>query len=542
MKQQAPNRLGLRDLFSRVPPLKFLALLIVTVVNSFVSLTFVAVTTLASQLTNQSTWLDILYFCAKGVGLYILIYFGMYLTEILINSIVKDLCLSLSMDCVRAYYSHHGGNEDEILSAITQDVRMVRQDYYLPVLVIPTYLFRSLFPIVYLLSQNFLVGLLFILGATMMLIPQYIGKGRINRMGKALSDAREDSIGVLTDGVKGKTMILNNEASGYFLSKVARFLNRTEDKERRLKNFRALVYCLSGPLEGVADVLPFAVGIYLMGFDTRISLVLLLAMLATAVKLKDQFQQLIYLIGDLSGTPEVRDKLGEMVATAKKLNSVQEKRSASKSFDSLVFTNLSKTYGDRILFQGFDAQVPEGAKILLIGESGMGKSTLFRILMGQEAPTEGSCCLEKDGKRFPPTGQIALVQQEPFFFKGDVWENLCLGEAFSEDTVRAVLSQVHFTSRPGEDPLHVPVDKGGSNLSGGEKARLELARALLRKKPLILVDEITANLDQANAKGIRQLLHQSDATVIEIAHHYSDASLYDAVWEIQDQRIVVKKV
>lgn len=535
------TRLGVRDLVSRVPRLKFLALLIVTIMNSCVSLTFVAVTTLASGLTNQSTLREILFFCVKGVTLYIVIYFGMYLTEILINSIMKDLCLSLSDDCLRGYYGHRGGREDEILSAITQDVRMLREDYYLPILALPTYVFRALLPIIYLLSRNVLVGLLFTFGAAMMLLPQYVGKGKINRMGKAFSDAREESLGVLTDAVKGKTMILNNGAAGYFLHKTYRFFDRTEDAERRLKNVRSFVFCLSGPLKGMADVLPFAVGIYLMGFDGRISLVLLLAMLATAGQLKDQFQQIIYLAGDMSGTPEVRDKLGAMAAAAKMFPRETSCPPIRTDFDALVLRDLGKSYGERVLFEQVSVRILQGAKVLLVGESGIGKSTFFRLLMGQEEPTRGECFLEKGGARRSPAGQISLVQQEPFFFKGDIRENISLGEDFGEAEVRAVLERVHFRSRQGEDVLALPVEKGGANLSGGEKARLELARALLRKRALILADEITANLDSANADLIRGLLHESDATVIEIAHHYTDAGAYDVILELRDQRMTVKK-
>ena len=77
----------------------------------------------------------------------------------------------------------------------------------------------------------------------------------------------------------------------------------------------------------------------------------------------------------------------------------------------------------------------------------------------------------------------------------------------------------------------------GQNLSGGQMMKLELARCLLRLKPILLVDEVTASLDDENATVIRQLIYAQNATILEIAHKYNRES-YDNVIAIEDGRLV----
>ncbi|QAS69405.1 ATP-binding cassette domain-containing protein [Oenococcus sicerae] len=89
----------------------------------------------------------------------------------------------------------------------------------------------------------------------------------------------------------------------------------------------------------------------------------------------------------------------------------------------------------------------------------------------------------------------------------------------------AALKKVNLNTELGADPLTYQCGDQGKNLSGGQKERLSIARALLRKRPLFLLDEVTASLDQRNSEKIRDILYQLPQTVIEIAHHYDDKQI-----------------
>lgn len=537
--RQIDYEVGIGDLFKRVSKIKLLILLIVTVINSFISISFVAITTFASNLNNNSNINDILVFASKGIGMYMLVFLAMYFCEVLINDILRDLSVSFIKDISEKFYYEYGGNTDEATSLINQDTEMIIDEFYMPLLSIPTYFFRTVIPIIYLLNQNFIVGLLFTIGSFLMLLPQYIGKKKISRLGKIYSDTREKSLSTLIDVFKGKNMIKNNQAEVFYLNKLSNDFSNKELSHNKLKNFRALVFCLSGPLKGVADVIPFAIGIYLMRYNTTISLVMLMAMLATAGNLKQQFQQIIYLTGDMLGTPEVRKKIG-LIINKNKDNS-SKKLIKINDIKYFCIKNLSKSYGKKNIFNNFSIDINKGEKLLLIGQSGVGKSTLFKILMGQEKFDSGEFYILDSGNNKVPTyGNISIVDQNPYLINASIRENLCLGNKYNDDDLIEILKKVKLFVELGNKPLDVLIEKNGENISIGQKMRLELARSLLRNTPIILIDELSSNLDKETGFLMKNIIMNSDKTVIEIAHHFSNLDQYDRVLEIVDKKIVRK--
>lgn len=169
-----------------------------------------------------------------------------------------------------------------------------------------------------------------------------------------------------------------------------------------------------------------------------------------------------------------------------------------------------------------------GERIALVGRSGCGKSTLGRIVCGLVAPWSGAVRI--DGHDLPTLGQdqraanIAYVDQDIFLFEGTVFDNLTLWNREIPDDVitraledAAILDEV--VSRPGE--LRAHVEEGGRNFSGGQRQRLEIARALVGNPSVLVLDEATAALDPQTEKLIDDNLRRRGCTTIIIAHRLS---------------------
>ena len=126
-----------------------------------------------------------------------------------------------------------------------------------------------------------------------------------------------------------------------------------------------------------------------------------------------------------------------------------------------------------------------------------------------------------------------MIQQNPYLFNATIRENLSLGQDFQDEQLLTVLQQVGLDQEFPEG-LDFQVEDNGKNVSGGQRVRLEIARFLLRQKDILLADEITAALDPANARKVRQLLLSLPIMIIEVAHYVDDLSVYDAVmdWEV----------
>lgn len=175
----------------------------------------------------------------------------------------------------------------------------------------------------------------------------------------------------------------------------------------------------------------------------------------------------------------------------------------------LQVENLTKSYGDRLLFDSVTFGVNEGDKIGLIAKNGTGKSTLLRILSGVEAPDSGNVIFRNDLR-------VGFLAQMPEFEAGKtIMENLLETvkpeeheEWGHEDRIRQMLSQL------GIDNPEQPVD----HLSGGQLKRVALAQVLLRNPDLLILDEPTNHLDLASVEWLENYLTRMRVTLLMVTH------------------------
>lgn len=201
---------------------------------------------------------------------------------------------------------------------------------------------------------------------------------------------------------------------------------------------------------------------------------------------------------------------------------------------------LRKTYGveDRSLeiLRDISFQLAAGESVAIQGVSGSGKSTLLSLLAGLDRPTAGEIILENERLDLLPEKELARIRREKigFVFQAfhlvpslTVLENVLLpaafrSGAFSEDRGRALLDRVGLADRAGHFP---------DQLSGGEKQRAALARALVNEPKLIFADEPTGNLDSKNGRAVLDLLEEHTRTagraLVLVTHDDAVASRAD---------------
>jgi ATP-binding cassette, subfamily C, bacterial len=171
--------------------------------------------------------------------------------------------------------------------------------------------------------------------------------------------------------------------------------------------------------------------------------------------------------------------------------------------------------------------VPAGSITVLIGPSGAGKTTLVDLLVGLYRPLSGSIAVDgvdlRDVSLSSWRSQIGYVPQELTLLRGTIFENISLGDtAISEADVTEALRLAGATAFISELPkgIHTDIGTMGARLSGGQRQRLSLARALVGKPRLLLLDEVTSALDEGTeaeiCQNISQLLGQ--LTIVAITH------------------------
>ena len=193
-------------------------------------------------------------------------------------------------------------------------------------------------------------------------------------------------------------------------------------------------------------------------------------------------------------------------------------------------------YPNRPLIKGLNLQLNLGEKILLQAPSGSGKSTLIQTLMGEIPLLEGKVSLNRDALPSDEGSWFGMVEQAPFVFNLTLGENLSLGLDYRSEEMEMALQAVGLAKFADPESLARVLGGDQQILSGGELKRLEVARALLFKKPILLVDEALSGLDAQAAEALNQVLRQYPGLVIDIEHHITPdlISQYDRVLTIRD--------
>lgn len=201
---------------------------------------------------------------------------------------------------------------------------------------------------------------------------------------------------------------------------------------------------------------------------------------------------------------------------------------------------IGKTLGQTLLFNGLNLELEEGSSCAIIGRSGEGKSTLLHILGSLETPDLGDVYFY---------GHKINQKNKSSFLKNDVgfiFQNFNVLEDFSILDNLKVAQNIRQKPFDQENALKLLQDVGllkdintkASVLSGGEKQRLAIARALLHKPKLILADEPTGSLDQAQAKVIEELLFSTvkkqKTGLILVTHDLELASKCDKIMQLKD--------
>lgn len=180
----------------------------------------------------------------------------------------------------------------------------------------------------------------------------------------------------------------------------------------------------------------------------------------------------------------------------------------------MKITELTKAYGEKTVLCIDELTLEAGVIYAALGANGSGKSTLVKTLAGIEPPDKGGC--------IDPSGaELCYMPQKSYGFKMSLWKNLMLGTKKTPETVERAERLLH------ELELSESRNTRGDRLSGGETQKLALARTLMRRCGLLLLDEPTASMDMrstlAAERLIREYRDETGCTVLLVTHSIKQA-------------------
>ncbi|HHX00179.1 MAG TPA: ABC transporter ATP-binding protein, partial [Acholeplasmataceae bacterium] len=211
--------------------------------------------------------------------------------------------------------------------------------------------------------------------------------------------------------------------------------------------------------------------------------------------------------------------------------------------EKLEVKNLNFSYDNKQIFDDASFTIQKGKKYLIKGPSGIGKSTLIKLLSQTYENYEGEILIDgvdlKTIKNKSISENIAFVYQDVFLFKDTIKNNITLYRDLSDDKVRKAIELSGLSEFMKNKTLDDLIEENGKNLSGGERQRISIARAIAKNAEILFIDEGTSALNPELGSEIEEKIVDLNTTVIAISHRYYPgvSEKYDYVLEISDGKV-----
>lgn len=455
--------------------------------------------------------------------------FGAYFKANTFKSIKNDLFQSIIH---RNYVSYLKNSQGDYIAKYTNDVELIRDMFFATILSLFEILSKIVFVTVALLILDWRIAIIaIVLLTTPLYIPKIIEKKLQNAQNNYVK-AVEDNLEKVSNWLSCFEIIKNYSVEKQILSKfycTNDHVMKCDLKNRKVGNLSRLISMLISYLSYFIVLLfsavlvlngDFSAGEFFVsiGMVDQLSwpLISLSDLIGDLIKIKPIYRNILEFI---KSNPKTTDK---SITTPALLKEVR--------FDNVSFTHSENSSG----LSNFTLVMKKGGRYLLCGPSGCGKTTMTNLLLQYYEATSGQITI--DGI---PLSQchdlyslITVDRQDATLLWDTVRNNLTMYTDYNDADLIAYLKRFGLNQFASADGLDIVIKEGGSNLSGGERKRICLIRALLRNTPILILDEPLANLDPDMASIIEdEILQTADRTILIVSHQFSENKIdqFDAV-------------
>ena len=428
------------------------------------------------------------------------------------------------------------------VSALTNDCTSIENNYLAATFTLIEFLFCFLGALIMMLYYS---PVMLVLAVALSFLPVAVSMtagNRLTEQEKEISKKNERFVSIVNELLSGFPVIKSFRAE----TQASRlFSQRNEQAEEAKKNKRRteqLISLLANDAGIIAQMGIFLAGAWLAISNKGVTAGVVIV-----------FVQLMnYILNPISQVPLLWSNRKAAIALMEKLSDAlsenvrEEGREKLNGFSEKIEVK-DLTYGyepESHVLKDLDVQFDAGKSYAIVGGSGSGKSTLLNLLMGSSSNYRGEICI--DGVSIKNIESESLyqlmtsVQQNVFVFNDTIRNNVTMFHEFPDKEVTLALERSglsEFIEKRGEEFV---CGENGANLSGGERQRISIARALLRKSPILLVDEATAALDAATARAVSfSILNLVGMTRIVVTHRLEEAILrrYDKIFVMKNGTI-----
>lgn len=443
----------------------------------------------------------------------------------------------------RCYRDFYEVNSADYISALTNDLKLVEDNYLLPLFSITEYTVSFAATLFLLLKLSPMITLiLFVSMLIMFLVPGTIGKF-LQIKQERLSDQYSKFTARIKDFFSGFEVI----QSFNLISHIRKDFDRQNKELSEIKYKADLLFVLNNSasefLALFSQIITIFVTAYLL-LTGHITMGTLLAIIQLSGSFVMPLLMLMQNFPKVQSVVPIMKRMEEMEGYRNNSDS----RSDKPEFDDrITVSDLSFSYDeDKPVLKDLTFAIEKGKKYAIVGGSGSGKSTLAKLLLGCYNNYEGRITYDGKDIRNIPSREIStfasMIHQNVYLFDKSIRENVCLYDDYPEEKLeKALISSgvAKFLPETAQQ-IDTPVGENGASLSGGQRQRIAIARALIRETPLLILDEGTSAIDLQTSNEIEQgLVRNKGLTLITITHKLNEELLkmYDQIIYMDRGRI-----
>ncbi len=436
-----------------------------------------------------------------------------------------------------------GENSSKYISSLTNDIQIIEKGYLFNIFDIVANIILFIGALVMMFIYSPLLTAI-ALGLTILpIFCTVIIGGRMAKAEKVVSDQNENYTGAIKDTLGGFSVIKAFKVEFEMIKNFKENIKRLANSQSKKYKMQILM-----EMSGTGASLLVQLGIFLIGAFLAIN-----GYGVTAGTTIIFVQLLNFVLNPIQNVPKalaerkaargliekIRDELDQNVREEKKSN-------INKLVDGINIKDLSFGYSsDKEILHNINFKFELGKKYAIVGTSGSGKSTLLNLLMASNDNYFGS--ISYDGNEIKDINSDnlyeieSIIQQNVFIFNESIKNNITMFQDFSLDDINKAIDMSGLRELVNEKGLDYICGENGSGLSGGEKQRISIARCLLRKTQVLLVDEATAALDRETAYQVsNSILNLDDVTSIVVTHSLEEGLLkqYDEIITLKNGAII----
>ncbi|GEO67524.1 ATP-binding cassette domain-containing protein [Levilactobacillus spicheri] len=488
------------------------------------------IATIVGTLTNLATrrsFSQLPQFLAVALGCLVVTYLAQVCFNWFTTDAVRHTNQTLRTRAFRGMLAQANGVDDTALGFLTNDFKLLETNRFEAEININIAAFTLILALGYALYLNWLITLLFLAGSCVPMLISNLFQKPLQRASENWSQQNDQYVNQTKNFLAGAGTLALYRKQDAATAKNQAMVNLLESALAKM-NLQNLVgdACINVTANLFTFLTPFLVGIYLV-IRGQTTLGALFAIVQVSNSFVNPIMSILGERNHLATTKKIVARLqGYLDAAQQPLPEIPA------TVDDLDFHQVTLQRQQHELVQHVDLDIRPGKKIAVIGRSGSGKSTLLTFLRsGQFGQAQAIHLNHQSVVATHLAGLFAYASQSPVIFADTLRFNLTLGTPVSDERLMKLCRKLDLGGLVDQSGLDYSLGANADQLSGGQLARIELGRALLSQRPILLLDEITAALDKETAMDIHQWLWGSSLTIIEAIHHYEpeDLAHYDQV-------------